>query len=198
MDKFRITLFVFFISLFFAMACSSDQSNNLTKGEVSMMGNPVKVTILYDNYVFAEATKADWGFSCLIEGPEKTILFDTGTRGDILMHNIRALNVNLPVIDCIVISHDHRDHSGGLDSVLSLVGHVEVYLPNSFNTSGIPALSNSNVQITLVKDPVEICKGVLLTGELGTSIKEQSLVINKPDGAVVITGCSHQIGRAHV
>jgi len=46
--------------------------------------NKITMTILYDNYIFKEGTRSDWGFSCLIEGFEKTILFDTGTSGDIL------------------------------------------------------------------------------------------------------------------
>ncbi len=54
----------------------------------------IKVTILYDNYIHTDGTKSDWGYSCLIEGTEKTILFDAGTQGDILMHNIRKLNVD--------------------------------------------------------------------------------------------------------
>lgn len=197
MNKFWIIMLSLFVSFIFTVACNSDQTKNVTIGEVTMMDNPVKVTILYDNYVFDETTKADWGFSCLIEGPERTILFDTGTRGDILMHNIRALNANIEAIDCIVISHDHQDHSGGLNSVLPVVDTVEVFLPNSFNVNGIPSLADGDVHIILVTAPVEICKGVYLTGELGTTIKEQSLVINKPDGAVVITGCSHP-GIIHI
>ena len=37
----------------------------------------ISVTILYDNYVFTEVLKSDWGFSCIVKGMEKTILFDT-------------------------------------------------------------------------------------------------------------------------
>ena len=33
--------------------------------------NTIKMTILYDNYVFTEGTKNAWGFSCFIEGTEK-------------------------------------------------------------------------------------------------------------------------------
>ena len=50
----------------------------------------INVTILYDNYIHTEGTKADWGFACLIECTEKTILFDTGTKPDILWHNMQC------------------------------------------------------------------------------------------------------------
>src|SRR4030042_3456916 len=55
----------------------------------------LRFTILYDNYLYKEGTKADWGFSCLIEGTERTILFDTGTQPQILMHNVEVLGVDL-------------------------------------------------------------------------------------------------------
>ena len=73
-----------------------------------------KVTILYDNYVYTESTKADLGFACLIEGAEKTILLDTGTKPDILWYNIKTLDVDVSELDQIVLSHIHGDHTGGL------------------------------------------------------------------------------------
>ncbi|MBD3287410.1 MBL fold metallo-hydrolase [candidate division KSB1 bacterium] len=187
---------ILFLTLI-AATCNSDPSKNLKNGEVSMIDSDVKITILYDNYVFEENTKADWGFSCLIEGPEKTILFDAGTDGDILMGNIRALNVDLSEVDCIVISHDHRDHSGGLDDVLRAVDETDIFLPSTFNVNHIPSLQNRSVHVKLVNDPEEICAGVYLTGELGSQIKEQSLILNKKDGAVIVTGCSHP-GIVHI
>ena len=36
-----------------------------------------------------------------------------------------------------------------------------------------------------------LCKNVYLTGEMGFSIKEQSLILNTPEGLIVITGCAH-------
>ena len=43
----------------------------------------------------------------------------------------------------------------------------------------------------VVKNPVEICKDVYLSGELGDRIKEHSLAINTKKGLVIICGCSH-------
>ena len=63
----------------------------------------VKITILYDNYIFKEGTKAEWGFSCLIEGTEKTILFDTGGDDKVLMGNMKLLNIDPQKVDLVVI-----------------------------------------------------------------------------------------------
>jgi len=51
----------------------------------------LQVSIVYDNNAFGENLKADWGFSCLIRGLEKSILFDTGTNGKILLSNMEKL-----------------------------------------------------------------------------------------------------------
>lgn len=34
----------------------------------------IQLTVLYDNYATVDAVQADWGFSCLVQGAEKTIL----------------------------------------------------------------------------------------------------------------------------
>ena len=50
---------------------------------LALDGKQIEITILYDNYPFSAGLKTDWGFSCIIKGTEKTILFDTGTKSDI-------------------------------------------------------------------------------------------------------------------
>jgi len=62
----------------------------------------IEITILYDNYVFSEGTEADWGFSCIIKGTEKNILFDTGTSGGTLFHNIDKLKVNPKDVELVL------------------------------------------------------------------------------------------------
>jgi 7,8-dihydropterin-6-yl-methyl-4-(beta-D-ribofuranosyl)aminobenzene 5'-phosphate synthase len=156
------------------------------------LSKPLKFTILYDNYLHLEGTKPDWGFSCLIEGAEKTILFDTGTRPDILLHNVDRLGVDLKKVEQIVISHDHHDHIGGLPAVLEQNHEVSVYLPVSFAYEIVRSVETTRAEVVSVDEPVEICPNVYSTGEMGVEIKEQSLIINTDRGLVIVTGCSHQ------
>jgi 7,8-dihydropterin-6-yl-methyl-4-(beta-D-ribofuranosyl)aminobenzene 5'-phosphate synthase len=44
----------------------------------------LRITVLYDNNLYKNDLETAWGFACLIEGPDKTILFDTGGKGPIL------------------------------------------------------------------------------------------------------------------
>ena len=125
-QKITLVFFLFFIILL-TNQCSISCPNNETEEKENF-----KMTILYDNYVFIDGTKSDWGFACLIEGTEKTILFDTGTKSDVLWHNIKKLNADLSKVEQIVISHNHGDHTGGLKSVLEKKSDVTVYLPFRF------------------------------------------------------------------
>ena len=152
----------------------------------------LRFTILYDNYLHHDGTKPDWGFSCLIEGTEKTILFDTGTQPQILLHNIQALNVDLNKVEQVVISHNHGDHTGGLPAVLGRNPNVTVYFPISFPEEFSRRVVSLNGKAQAVDRSVEICRHVYLTGEMGDEIKEQSLVIDAPRGLIIVTGCSHQ------
>jgi 7,8-dihydropterin-6-yl-methyl-4-(beta-D-ribofuranosyl)aminobenzene 5'-phosphate synthase len=151
----------------------------------------ITVTILYDNNAFTPGTQADWGYSCLIEGTEKTILFDAGTKPEVFFHNVEALDVDLTKVDLVVISHEHGDHTGALAQVLEQNHGLTVYHPVSFSDQFVSSVKQAGATSIPVTEPVEIIKDVYLTGEMGGDIKEQSLILRTGDGLVVITGCSH-------
>jgi 7,8-dihydropterin-6-yl-methyl-4-(beta-D-ribofuranosyl)aminobenzene 5'-phosphate synthase len=151
----------------------------------------VQVTILYDNYVAQEGVEADWGFACLIEGMEKTILFDTGTKSDLFFRNAEALKADLDSVNLVVISHDHGDHTGSLIPFLKTKSDVSVYLLESFRDVLFQQVKETGAKTAAAQDPVQICKGVFTTGEMGVQIKEQSLLLDTSQGIVLITGCAH-------
>lgn len=74
----------------------------------------MKITIIYDNEAFDKSLKNDRGFSCLIEVFGRKILFDTGANSDILLGNMKKLNIDPEPVDMVFISHSHWDHIGGL------------------------------------------------------------------------------------
>lgn len=151
----------------------------------------ITATVLFDNYLYKEGLKTDWGFACLIEGMEKTILLDTGWHGDTLLYNIDELNVDAQSVDIIVLSHYHNDHVGGLMTFLDRNSNVSVYMAVSFPDSFKKQVEETGAEVIPVDKPVEICKGVYSTGEMGDKIKEQGIILDTPEGAVVITGCAH-------
>jgi 7,8-dihydropterin-6-yl-methyl-4-(beta-D-ribofuranosyl)aminobenzene 5'-phosphate synthase len=78
----------------------------------------ISITIVYDNNPYKKGLETAWGFSCIVRGTEKTILFDTGGDGSLLIRNMKALGIDPKEIDLIFLSHIHRDHVGGLWNVI--------------------------------------------------------------------------------
>lgn len=68
---------------------------------------------------------------------------------------------------------------------------MKVYIPTSFPDSIREEIKSYNAEYKDIKETEEISNEVYSTGELGTWIKEQSLVIDSEKGLVVITGCAH-------
>jgi 7,8-dihydropterin-6-yl-methyl-4-(beta-D-ribofuranosyl)aminobenzene 5'-phosphate synthase len=151
----------------------------------------VKITVIYDNDVFQEGLKSEWGFACLIEGAEKTILFDTGGDGAILMANMEKLGIDPKDIEIVVLSHEHWDHVGGLVAFLEKNSDVAVYMLESFPDKLKQVAESKAAKIMTVAEPLEICKNVYSTGEMGQSIVEHAIVLKTVKGLIVITGCAH-------
>lgn len=149
------------------------------------------ITIVYDNNRYDERLETAWGFSCLVEGLEKTILFDTGGDSAMLLRNMSKLRIDPQSVDVIVISHIHCDHLGGLSGLLEENNNVTVYLPQSLPESIKNTVREAEARLVEVHEPVKICERAYSTGELGDWIKEQSLVIETDKGLAVITGCAH-------
>ncbi len=159
--------------------------------KMSPIPNPVSLTILYDNYRYVHRTRTNWGFSCLVEGAEKTILFDTGYRPEVLWHNINFMEKDVHGIDIIVLSHNHSDHVGGLMSILEKNANVTVYIPSAFPQEFFNDVEKTGARVVKVTGPAIICNGVYTTGQMGQDIPEQGMVLDTIRGLVLISGCSH-------
>ena len=147
----------------------------------------MKLKILVDNQA-KPGFKEEWGFSCLIETKEK-VLFDTGTSAYVLAFNAEKFGIKPEQIDKLVLSHDHFDHTGGLDWVLQN-SKVKVFVLDSFSDKTKQRIKEK-AELVEVSNPVEISKGIFSTGKLSNSIDEQSLALKTGKEIVVLTGCSH-------
>lgn len=152
---------------------------------------PVQMIIVYDNNPFDEKLEMDWGFSCFTKGREKSILFDTGTSGRILLSNMEKLRIRPEEIDLVFLSHAHRDHTGGLDALLTQNPKIEVWLPEFFSSSFKDAIRTKGATVVEVEKFQKICEGGYTTGIIQGWIKEQSLILDTEKGIIVITGCAH-------
>ena len=149
------------------------------------------ITVVYDNNPFDKEFETGWGFSCLLSGIEKTILFDTGPDGSSLLRNMQKLTIAPESIDVVVLSHIHNDHTGGLQSFLQKNPDVCLYLPKPFPEEFKDNIRAYGAKLVEVEQALEICGDVYSTGWLGRRIKEQALAVRTNRGLVVITGCAH-------
>jgi 7,8-dihydropterin-6-yl-methyl-4-(beta-D-ribofuranosyl)aminobenzene 5'-phosphate synthase len=145
-------------------------------------GHDMKLTIVYDNTAIGQGLVADWGFSCVVDAHGQRVLFDTGAKGSILLHNMQTLCIELSSIGSIFLSHPHWDHAGGLMDVLRLQS-ATVFVPACF-----PAL-RIDVPVLRITESCELYPGIFSTGELMSF--EQAMIVEEEAGLVVVVGCSH-------
>ncbi len=154
--------------------------------------NPFRIDILYDNVPYDRRLINDWGFSCLVKYNGENILFDTGGNGKILLKNMQILGIDPKTVNMIFLSHSHGDHTGGLIEFLRVNHNLDVCLLKSFPERIKQEIRRVGARpIEIGNRPTKLREGIYSTGELGGWIKEQALVLNSPEGAIVITGCAH-------
>jgi 7,8-dihydropterin-6-yl-methyl-4-(beta-D-ribofuranosyl)aminobenzene 5'-phosphate synthase len=143
----------------------------------------IKVSTLSENTAL-HGYVGEYGLSLFIEADGKRILFDTGLSFS-AYHNAQLMGIDLTKVDCIVLSHGHLDHTGGLAEILRRIGkETEVIAhPDVFEARytlregqtqekfiGMPCskeeLENRGAIFTLSKEPVFITPHIITTGEV--------------------------------
>jgi len=153
----------------------------------------MEIKILFNSHAISNEFLAGWGFSALIGDH---ILFDTGESGEYLLQNMQRLHMDISLIEAVIISHDHWDHTGGLWAVLEKRKGIQVFSCPHFGSDFKRRVSDLGGQLTEVDRLTEIEENIWITGEIqgtytGLPIAEQAVVIKSKKGMTVITGCAH-------
>lgn len=168
----------------------------------------IRISSVYNNFEKTSELKADPGFACVIRLPGETILFDTGRKEAILLSNMRKMGIDPGSMDKVVISHAHRDHTGGLQGFLKENDKVAVFIPASFSDSTVSMLDLNADRAVRVSRFQRIADSVYTTGELRAASGEQSLldnaqngpeehpgeqslILDTQEGLIIVTGCAH-------
>ena len=150
----------------------------------------VKVTTLADNLVYHSRLLGQFGFSALVEVVDQNkdvhhIVFDTGSNKQGLLHNIKALKIDLSSLEYIVLSHGHYDHTSATVELIKksqrkvkVLVHPYAFLPKfrirkkRREPHGIPKgereadIRQAGGQIIEVTKPTEVLPGVMTSGEI--------------------------------
>lgn len=147
----------------------------------------MRMHILTDNRTRKQDFLAEHGLSLFIEYENTNILFDTG-QSDVYLHNAALMGVDLNRADCIVLSHGHYDHCGGLayfpesDRSPKIYVHeaafAKKYALNPGGTTyreiGIPwsceEYENIKNRLVFTKKNMEIAPGIHLCGEIPSAM----------------------------
>jgi len=149
------------------------------------------LTVVVDNVPGREDLETAWGLAVLVQGADTTVLFDTGPDGPLLLRNLRSLGIDPSTVDAVFLSHDHRDHTGGMCAFLEVNSDVTVYLLPSFSAEIKTAATSAGAEVVEVAGPLSLCPGLCTLGRLEVGIPEQSFGVHTPEGLVLLTGCAH-------
>jgi 7,8-dihydropterin-6-yl-methyl-4-(beta-D-ribofuranosyl)aminobenzene 5'-phosphate synthase len=91
---------------------------------------------------------AEHGFSMLVrvfnEETSSSVLFDTGGSPEGILENAKRMGIDLSEVDCIVLSHGHYDHFGGLLSAVKAINKVGLPIIVHENMFGLRGTKRSN------------------------------------------------------
>ena len=143
----------------------------------------LQITTLSENTAGLDGLMAEWGLSILVETEEMNILFDTGQSLS-TSHNADLMGIDLKLIDKIVLSHGHFDHTGGLKQILlragkeiEIIAHPDIWAAKYGSLEGQEAkyigipfhrqtLESLGARFNLSREPVKLSDSITTTGEI--------------------------------
>ena len=160
----------------------------------------IKIKIIYDDLDGVEpGYLKSFGFAALIEVEGKKILFDAGTKEEILIHNLSIGKILPSEIDAVILSHNHYDHTNGLSSIIKDNNEVPIYVHKYWNNpvrhigDPVPPTNIKVVQEGRKLDELGIkayITNCFQSQDYG-GIYEQACYIEAQDAFILLCGCSH-------
>ena len=158
-----------------------------------MLVQDIEINTIFDNVSSSIECGCSslWGYSSFIRTPKEQILFDSGSNGRVLLQNMKRLNLNPTSLEKVFISHGHRDHIGGLDSIVESNPNLNLFVTKHLSQNFIKDYNQLTNGVVVIDDKItEISKDIYSSGAISSTL-EQSLVLDTNKGLIIIFGCAH-------
>jgi 7,8-dihydropterin-6-yl-methyl-4-(beta-D-ribofuranosyl)aminobenzene 5'-phosphate synthase len=103
---------------------------------------------------------------------------------------MQELGISPADVRHLVLSHDHWDHTGGIQAILAANSSIEVFAHDGFSEETLELIREYTAPM-IVDTWTDILSGIAVTGPLENDVREQSLVVTVPGGLLIVTGCAH-------
>jgi 7,8-dihydropterin-6-yl-methyl-4-(beta-D-ribofuranosyl)aminobenzene 5'-phosphate synthase len=186
----------------------------LEREDVAEIGelNSLKITVLTEDSVLYESHYlGQHGVSFLVEGVKGSdvmrILVDVGQNSQALLNNMKLMNISPAIIDAVVLTHCHYDHTQGVARMVKEIGRRDIQViahrdifrlnfitePYPRHVGIMPGDSREEIEkaggsLLLTRDPVKLMSGITTTGEVKrqTDFEEVGIALKTiEDGEVV-------------
>jgi len=186
----------------------------LEREDVAEIGelNSLKITVLAEDSVLYESRYlGQHGVSFLLEGAKGSdvtrILVDVGQNSQALLNNMKLMNISPSIIDAVVLTHCHYDHTQGVARMLREIGRRDIQViahrdifrlnfvtePYLRHVGIMPGDSREEIEkaggsLLLTKDPVKLMSGITTTGEVKrqTDFEEVGIALKTIEGGEVV------------
>ena len=186
----------------------------LEREDVAEIGelNSLKITVLTEDSVLYESHYlGQHGVSFLLEGAKGSdvmrILVDVGQNSQALLNNMKLMNISPSIIDAVVLTHCHYDHTQGVARMLKEIGRRDIQViahrdifrlnfvtePYLRHVGIMPGDSREEIEkaggsLLLTKDPVKLMSGITTTGEVKrqTDFEEVGIALKTIEGGEVV------------
>ncbi|MBI9102488.1 MAG: MBL fold metallo-hydrolase [Spirochaetales bacterium] len=139
----------------------------------------MRLKVLVDNNTYIDQYYyGEPAVSYYIEDHDKKILLDTG-YSELFLTNMNHFSLDINMIDTIVLSHGHDDHTGGLKYLFQEKPRREVSIiahPETFNKKMLDGLSigspfgreemEKKCNLTLSRTPLKVSENITFLGEI--------------------------------
>jgi 7,8-dihydropterin-6-yl-methyl-4-(beta-D-ribofuranosyl)aminobenzene 5'-phosphate synthase len=172
----------------------------------------LKITVLTEDSVLYESHYlGQHGVSFLLEGAKGSdvtrILVDVGQNSQALLNNMKLMNISPAIIDAVVLTHCHYDHTQGVARMLKEIGRKDIQViahrdifrlnfvtePYLRHVGIMPGDSREEIEkaggsLLLTRDPVKLMSGITTTGEVKrqTDFEEVGIALKTIEGGEVV------------